>query len=180
MKNFRPYFSFSFTLIQCHYFLPLFFLAVSFIIVYFDSFLFLFIFLPFFYCFLDHHHHHHHFFFLALLCFVAFFSFFFLKLRTLSFFYFFSLIVIFIPLLYLYSSFSSPPSSLIISVQSAEAVEYADCILAEGQDTTPISDLYMSLNHWMVRLQFWSIGECEVPFIAINLWSTLMQIGSTN
>ena len=35
------------------------------------------------------------------------------------------------------------------------------------------------LNNLMVRLQSWSFGNVEYPFIAITPWSTLTQIGST-
>ena len=46
--------------------------------------------------------------------------------------------------------------------QSAGAVEYTDCIYAEGYDpTNGCPD--MTLNHLMVRLQPWRFGGCEVP-----------------
>ena len=53
--------------------------------------------------------------------------------------------------------------SIILSAQSPGAVEYADCISAEDKTPTQTSDLDMTLNNLMVRLQFWSLEECRVP-----------------
>ena len=54
---------------------------------------------------------------------------------------------------------SSFAITLLISLaQVAGAVEYTDCISAEGKTT-----LDMTPNHLMVRLLSWNFGECGVP-----------------
>ena len=48
--------------------------------------------------------------------------------------------------------------------QSVEAVEYTDCISAEGVRPPLMSVQDMTLNNIMVRLQWWwRFGECRVP-----------------
>ena len=46
-------------------------------------------------------------------------------------------------------------------------------------ESPPISVLSMTLNHLMVRLQSWSLGNMEYPFINITPKSTLTWGGST-
>ena len=46
-------------------------------------------------------------------------------------------------------------------VKSAREVENTDCIYADPHLT---GILNITLYHRMVRLQFWSSGECGVPF----------------
>ena len=48
--------------------------------------------------------------------------------------------------------------------QSAGAVEYTDCISAEGWYPHPTSVLDMIPNNLMMRFQLcWNFGECGVP-----------------
>ena len=43
----------------------------------------------------------------------------------------------------------------------------------------PMSVLYVTLSHLMMRLYFWSLGNVEYPFITLTLRTTLSQSGST-
>ena len=54
--------------------------------------------------------------------------------------------------------------------ESAGAVEYTDCIFAEGLDHPPMSVLAMILNNLMVRFQScWCLGEYRLPFLLPSL-----------
>ena len=64
--------------------------------------------------------------------------------------------------------------------QSAGAVEYTDCIYAEGIGPPPTTVLHMTLNNLTMRLQSWSFGEWGwYSFIAIAPRSTLARSGSS-
>ena len=60
-----------------------------------------------------------------------------------------------------------------------EAVEYADCIFAEGYSFPPTSFLDMTLNRLMAKFQFWTLENVEYPFIAITPRSTQTRSDST-
>ena len=63
----------------------------------------------------------------------------------------------------------------LVQAHSDEAVEYTNCItLRRGESPTPILDIILS--HPMVRLYFWSFGECWVPFLCINNIHAFVQI----
>ena len=50
-----------------------------------------------------------------------------------------------------------------LPTELAGAVEYIDCISAEGVRLPQMSVLDMTLNYLMVRHQPWRFGECGVP-----------------
>ena len=51
----------------------------------------------------------------------------------------------------------------LFSAQSAAAVEYTDCISAEGKNHLPTSVVDMTLYDLRVSLWSWSLRECGVP-----------------
>ena len=52
--------------------------------------------------------------------------------------------------------------------------------LCKGSDLPPPTSIQdMTLNHLMVRFQFWNLGNVEYPFIAIISRFILTQSGNT-
>ena len=62
-----------------------------------------------------------------------------------------------------WSNYPQPKTHIVIVFYRSmiRAVEYADCISAERQDTPTMSVLIMTLNHLIVRFQSWSFGSCS-------------------
>ena len=64
----------------------------------------------------------------------------------------------------------------------AGAVDMPTAPLFRGESPPPMSVLDMTLNHLMVRLQFWSFRECRIPnslpFLPGLLW--LVRVSSVS